>query len=156
LLTASAMARDHLHLSPDECVDRTATGSTSPLILLADPEEGRRAGYADILRQAGFDVAAVPEVTEAMSRAAMAVPALIILQLVNHVGDGFLTCRLVRTSAETRHTPVLVLTRFDDPYTRDQIVRSGATAILIEPLKHALLLRQVRRLLAHANGRRRD
>ena len=47
---------------------------------------------------------------------------------------------------------VLVLTRFDDPYTREQIVRAGATAILIEPMRRALLLRQIRRLLARTRA----
>jgi two-component system cell cycle response regulator len=79
-------------------------------------------------------------------------PDLIIAQLSEPTVDGFALCRKLRAEADTRHTPVLVLTRFDDPYTREQIVRAGATAILIEPMRRALLLRQVRRLLARTRA----
>jgi CheY-like chemotaxis protein len=121
-----------------------------PLLLVADPDVDRREHHAGILRGAGYEVAAVTALADAAGSFASAPPALIILQLVSGSADEFAACRGVRTSTDTRDTPVLVLTRIDDPYTRDQIVRSGATAILIEPLRSALLLRQVRRLLAHA------
>jgi CheY-like chemotaxis protein len=134
--------------------DAADTATRLPLLVIADPEAERRAHHAELLRQAHYDVLALDSAADAIVRAAESVPALIILQLVNPTADGFADCRLVRTTADTRHTPVLVLTRFDDPYTRDQLVRSGATAILAEPLEQTLLLRQVRRLLAHANGRR--
>ena len=75
------------------------------------------------------DPAAVQQAATLLTEAAQLAPDLIIAQLSEPTVDGFALCRKLRAEADTRHTPVLVLTRFDDPYTREQIVRAGATAI---------------------------
>ncbi len=127
---------------PNEVV----TPHQATLAMIAEGDPQRRTLYEVVLREAGYDVV---EVTDARAMAAAHLtPALIIVQLVNPNLAGFGLFSELRTRADTRDTPVIVLTRFDDVYTREQIVRSGATAILVEPLRPALLLRQVRRLLA--------
>ena len=75
-------------------------------------------------------------------------PALVIARVVDAGTDGFSLCREFRHGAATKDTPLLVLTDLDDLFAREQIVRAGATAILVEPLRRSLLLRHVRRLLA--------
>jgi twitching motility two-component system response regulator PilH len=124
----------------------------SALVLMAEPDPQRRALYTQVLQEAGYEVVSVRSAATAMTEAAQLAPDLIIAQLSEPTADGFALCRKLRAEADTRHTPVLVLTRFDDPYTREQIVRAGATAILIEPMRRALLVRQVRRLLARTRA----
>jgi response regulator RpfG family c-di-GMP phosphodiesterase len=51
---------------------------------------------------------------------------------------------------------VIVLTTSDDEHSREQMVRAGATAIMIEPLKRGLLVGRVRRLIMHTMRRRRS
>jgi putative two-component system response regulator len=75
-------------------------------------------------------------------------PALIIARVADPITEGFSVCRALRAAPETRDIPLLILTRLDDVYTREHILRAGATAILVEPLRRTLFLRQVRRLLA--------
>jgi CheY-like chemotaxis protein len=133
---------------PGEQEPRTARA----LILIAESDPQRRTLYTDILREAGYEVVNVRNAAMALTEAAQLAPDLIIAQLSEPTTDGFELCRKLRLDADTRHTPLLVLTRFDDPYTREQIVRAGATAILIEPMRRALLLRQVHRLLARARA----
>jgi DNA-binding response OmpR family regulator len=126
--------------------NEAVTPHQATLAMIAEGDAQRRTLYEVVLREAGYNVI---EVTDARAMAAAhLVPALIIVQLVNPNLAGFALFSELRTRADTRDTPVIVLTRFDDVYTREQIVRSGATAILVEPLRPALLLRQVRRLLA--------
>jgi DNA-binding response OmpR family regulator len=93
-------------------------------------------------------VRSIAEPSEVPAEAGRILPALIIARVNDSITDGFMLCRGLRSVAETRDTPLLILMRLDDMYTREQIVRAGATAILIEPLRRTLLLRQVRRLLA--------
>ena len=104
--------------------------------------------FTEALQQAGYIVASVADPAQTAAEAARVAPALIIARLGDPMGDGFTLCRELRGAPDTRDIPLLVLMRFDDLYTREQIVRAGATSILIEPLRRTLLLRQVRRLLA--------
>ena len=132
-----------------EAFDEEAFAETRrPLVLIAEPDTACRTAFVEVLRGAGYGVASIPDPSRTVDEAARLMPALIIARVTDPVTDGFSLCRDVRASAETRATPLLVLTRLDDPYAREQIVRAGATAILTEPLRRTLLLRQVRRQLA--------
>src|SRR5258708_181635 len=133
--------------APTERSARTARA----LVLISEGDPQRRSLDAEVLQEAGYEVVSVRNAGVAAQAAELA-PDLIITQLAEPMMDGFGLCRKLRTEPDTRHTPVLVLTRYDDPYTREQIVRAGATAILVEPLKRALLLRQVRRLIARTKS----
>ena len=125
-------------------------GEDKARLLLADRDRERRSWYASVLEGAGYQVVSVGEPAEALAEIAAVLPMLIIAHLSEPVADGMALCRTLRKDSETRHLPVIVVTRFDDPYTREQIVRSGASGILTERPGRALLLRHVRRLMARA------
>ena len=138
-----------LHDSEEiESIDGGPSAETRPLVLVAEPDHACRNTFVQVLQGAGYSVATIPDPSRTADEAARLMPALIIARVTDPATDGFSLCRDVRASPNTRHTPLLVLTRLDDPYTREQIVRAGATAILTEPLRRTLLLRQVRRQLA--------
>ncbi len=130
--------------------DSTTMGSTDPgaLVLLAEPDAERRVAFTETLSQAGYEVRSITEVSGVAFEAARVTPALIIARVADPITEGFSVCRALRAARETRDIPLLILTRLDDVYTREHILRAGATAILVEPLRRTLFLRQVRRLLA--------
>jgi two-component system, sensor histidine kinase and response regulator len=128
--------------------EQGAQPETRPLVLIAEPDAACRTAFVQALRGAGYGVATISDPARTVDEAARVLPALIIARVTDPVTDGFSLCRELRASADTRDIPLLVLTRLDDPYAREQIVRAGATAILTEPLRRTLLLRQVRRQLA--------
>ncbi len=132
----------------DDSIDAGASTNTRPLVLIAEPDAECRAAFVQVLEGAGYAVASIPDPSRTAQEAVRVMPALIIARVTDPVTDGFTLCRELRSSPDTRDTPLLVLTRLDDPYAREQIVRAGATAILTEPLRRTLLLRQVRRQLA--------
>jgi len=119
------------------------------LVLIAEATKGFRDRYQTLLEEAGHAVAVVPYDDAALSSRTVR-PSLIILQLSDPASTGLGMVRELRTQAETRGTPVITLVRFDDAHTREQIVRAGASAIMIDPVKRATLVRQIRRLLARA------
>jgi DNA-binding response OmpR family regulator len=141
---------------PDSDLQRNINGSSSPptLVMAGAPltarDEERRQWYVDTLEHAGYQVVSARDVSPAESAGGL--PSMIIAHLFDPIADGIALCRKLRTAASTRDLPVIVVTRLDDPYTREQIVRSGASSILTEPLSRALLLRQVRRLMALAKA----
>lgn len=114
-------------------------------ILLVEPELDNRARYATLLSEAGYDVRLAEDgaISEEASRAGA---ALVVAHLPD-VAEGMRQCRMFRAADATRDTPLLVLTRFDDAYVRELMVRSGATALLMEPPRDWLLLGQVSRIL---------
>jgi len=122
-------------------------------VLVADPDQQRLDTYAIVLQKAGYDVIGVVDPAAALAETARLQPDLVLVRLGEPRSDGLAFCQRMRAGAETRDTPVIVLTRQDDAYVREQVVRAGGTAILTEPLKHTLLLRQVRRLLARVRPR---
>ena len=132
----------------DSSIDGGASPDTRPLVLIAEPDLECRAAFVEALQGAGYRVASIPDPSRTADEAARVMPALIIARVADPVTDGIILCRDLRGSADTRGTPLLILTRLDDPYAREQIVRAGATAILTEPLRRTLLLRQVRRQMA--------
>ena len=100
----------------------------------------------ETIRQNGFHVMSASDGEQAVALASEFHAAVIVLRTCGPTTETFHACRLLRTHPATRTIPVLVITRVDDLYVRDQLVRAGATAILVEPPRPALLLRQIRRL----------
>jgi len=131
-----------------DSIEPGASAAARPLVLIAEPDAECLNAFAQTLLGAGYAVASIPDPARTVDEATRLMPALIIARVTDPVIDGFSLCRELRASPDTRDTPLLVLTRLDDPYAREQIVRAGATAILTEPLRRTLLLRQVRRQLA--------
>jgi CheY-like chemotaxis protein len=129
-----------------------ALGADGARLLLTDRDTERRLWYANVLEGAGYEVVSVSELAHALTEIAATLPAMIIANLSEPIADGMALCRKLRQERETRDLPVIVVTRSGDPFTREQIVRSGASGILTEPLGRALLLRQVRRLMARAKA----
>ena len=146
------MATEEIRLPNDIEAENDAVRA-NPQVLIADPDVERRLAYTVILEDAGYRVMGIADMASALAETAISQPDLIIVQLVEPPTEGLDLCRQVRSGADTRDTPVIVLTRQDDAYIREQVVRSGGTAILTEPLKRTLLLRQVRRLLSRSRPR---
>jgi DNA-binding response OmpR family regulator len=117
-----------------------------PVVVIRDPRDSDRTGYLGVLEQAGYHVRVVPY--EEAAAAAGDDALLIILVFTQPATAGLALVRELRLQSASRRTPLIVVTPCDEAYLRDQIIRSGATAIFIEPVKGASLLRQLRRLRA--------
>src|SRR3954466_3474827 len=124
----------------------------SERVMIADLDDERRLRYTATLEDAGYAVVPVGDVAQALEQADAAQPVLILAYLTDPKADGPEWCRKVRRDPHTRAIPFVVVTAFGDPFTREQIVRAGASGILIEPFNRALLLRHVRRQIARAKS----
>jgi DNA-binding response OmpR family regulator len=126
-----------------------AAAANGHILLIGQPESSGVQAYRALLERTGYLVSVAP-FEKAMSAPRTVCADVVILLNIDAGVSGLGLVRDLRTQADTRATPLIALTRCDDAYTREQIVRAGATAILIEPVKPPLLLRQLRRLLARA------
>lgn len=121
---------------------------TASLILNVDDNDGARYTKSRILMQAGFDVIEAATGTEALERARVSMPDLVLLDVKLPDINGFEVCRQIKAAPET--TSILVLqTSAAAVQSIDRIkgLDGGADSYLIEPVEPAELVAHVRALL---------
>jgi DNA-binding response OmpR family regulator len=121
----------------------------SGVVLVVEPHGRHALPDPHAVRDAGYDVVVTNDPKALLLGTLPVRPDLIITPLASSAEEAVAFCRELRSSA-LRAVPIVIITRSDDLYIREQIVRAGGTAILVEPLKTALLLRQIRRLLVRS------
>ena len=122
--------------------------ASAPLrVLVADPDAGTRALYQTALRLAGCDVIEASEGRDALTKALVQPPALIISELRLPLVDGYALCEVLRRDAATRTVPILIVTAEARAAERDRIRKAGADAVLVKPTPPDAILSAIQRLL---------
>lgn len=97
------------------------------------------------LEQAGYSVEFANDGEEALERARLLKPRIIVTEILVPKLDGLSLCRIIKSDPKTRHTLVLV---FSHLHAEDRAREVGADAFLIKPLNDELLIQTVEKLLA--------
>lgn len=130
-------------LSPSSLVTRTRPPGES-LVLVVDDMPRNIQVVGNLLREAGYQVAAATSGATAL-RAMQARPAdLVVLDVMMPEMDGYEVCRRLRNDPATSEVPVLFLTAAADT---DMLVKGfaeGAVDYVTKPFKSAELLARVR------------
>ena len=124
---------------------------TRPLILIVDDDQFMRVMFRDTLEKGGFRSATACDGVEALAKFIELQPELVLLDLIMPGRDGFETCREIRSLAQGKHTPVLVVTGLDDEEMIHRAFESGATDFIAKSGNPELLVYRVHCLLR--NGR---
>ncbi|MFM0340505.1 hybrid sensor histidine kinase/response regulator [Paraburkholderia fungorum] len=122
--------------------------ATANLILNVDDNDGARYAKSRILSRAGFVVIEAANGAEAIERARLSLPDLVLLDVKLPDINGFEVCRLIKSTPET--AGILVLqTSAAAVQSIDKIrgLDGGADSYLIEPIEPAELIAHVRALL---------
>lgn len=114
-------------------------------LLLVDDEEHLRSMLEAALRHHGFDVVAVANGREALTRAAAERPDLVVLDVMLPDLDGFEVCRRLRAAGD--HTPVLFLTAKDAIEDKVRGLTLGGDDYLVKPFSLEELVARVHALL---------
>ena len=118
------------------------------LILNVDDNDGARYAKSRILSRAGFVVIEAANGTEALERARVSLPDLVLLDVKLPDINGFEVCRQIKATPET--AGILVLqTSAAAVQSIDKIrgLDGGADSYLVEPIEPAELIAHVRALL---------
>jgi two-component system, sensor histidine kinase and response regulator len=107
--------------------------------------ELERGGYAVVVAQGG---------EEAIERAALVRPDLILLDVLMPGIDGFETCRQLKSAAATRDIPVIFMTALSDTPQKLAGFDVGAVDYVTKPLDGTEVLARVRTQVALAEMRR--
>jgi DNA-binding response OmpR family regulator len=122
-------------------------------ILLAEDEPQTAQLIEFKLKQAGFMVVHATDGEKALALVATTQPALILLDGLMPVMDGFEVLRRLKESARTSHIPVIMLTaraRDKDVVTGLEL---GAADYMVKPFSPSELVARVRKVLGPALGK---
>ena len=118
------------------------TGSV--VVLLVEDNERNLKLARDVLEYAGFTVLVAMTGEEAVARAQVAAPDLILMDLQLPGIDGHAALALLREDERTTDIPVVALTAFAMAKDRDRAMAAGFDGYLEKPINVRLFPDQVR------------
>ena len=120
---------------------------SKPTIVIIEDEPSLVDVLTYNLRNEGFDVVAATDGQEGLRRVQMAVPDVVILDLMLPSMDGLQICRELRGDPRTEHIRILMLTAKSEEV--DEIVgfSMGADDYVTKPFKMKALIHRVKALL---------
>jgi CheY-like chemotaxis protein len=129
---------------------------SSARVLVVDGDDDTRALYCDVLTGAGYEVVEACDGREAVAKALMHPPTLIITETKLPFVSGYALCETVRRDRATASVPILVITADARvPQTLDA-ERAGANLVLVKPVDIEIIVREIRRLIDNSADPRPD
>jgi two-component system alkaline phosphatase synthesis response regulator PhoP len=99
------------------------------------------------LKSSGFEVLASYDGIDALQKARVHLPDLILLDVLLPKMDGFKICRLLKFDEKYRHIPIIMLTSRAREVDRETGMEMGANAYMFKPYDSAALMSEIYRLL---------
>ncbi|MGI9333017.1 MAG: sigma 54-interacting transcriptional regulator [Gammaproteobacteria bacterium] len=125
-----------------------AGGDETATLLIVDDTPTNLQVLLDALESAGFDVLVATSGQQALERAKLGSPDLILLDVVMPGMDGFETCRQLKSTAGLSDTPVIFMTASDETGDKLKGFNAGAVDYVTKPLDHDEVLVRLRTHLA--------
>ncbi len=123
------------------------------LILIADDNADNILLIRAILRRAALDVEFVDAQTgqEVLDFVATRIPDLILLDMKMPQMDGLEAAMALKSSAQTRHVPIIAVTAQAMVGDREKAIEAGCSEYITKPIDRALLVDTVKKYLEHKN-----
>jgi two-component system chemotaxis response regulator CheY len=122
-------------------------------ILTADPDSDARAVYRQAFGVAEYDVIEASDGRDALVKAFVRVPALVITELRLPVMDGLAVCEILRRDRATATVPIVIATTENRPSEIER-ARQVANVVLAKPAPSEVLLTECARLLGRVHSLR--
>jgi adenylate cyclase len=118
-----------------------------PRILVADDDWLNRDLLKAYLTASGCEVTTAADGQQGLDAARRAPPDLALVDVQMPRLDGLSLCRALKTSAETRFVPVIIVTALDSEEEKLKAIEAGADDFITKPYNAIVLLTRVRSLL---------
>ena len=116
--------------------------------ILVVEDEAELTGAIQIrLEQAGYEVLTAYDGQEALEKARVENPDLIVLDLMLPKMDGYKVCRMLKFDEKYKKIPVVMLTARAQEKDEDLGYEVGADAFITKPFKYQVLLAKIAELL---------
>ncbi|MDH4121649.1 MAG: response regulator transcription factor [Deltaproteobacteria bacterium] len=120
---------------------------TRKKLLIADDELENRNALRDIFKDE-FDVEIVTNGKEAVDKAPLFQPDLILLDIMMPVMDGNTACHMIRKNPKLANIPIVFLTSRQDPEAEIFGLELGASDFIHKPFNKSVLKARVKRHLS--------
>jgi CheY-like chemotaxis protein len=117
------------------------------LILIVEDDPETRHLYQSVFETGGFRTEAAHNGLQALEKARVSRPDLILTDIAVPGIDGIELCRRLRADSATRDIPILAVTGYEDRHYPDRASVAGVNRTLIKPLPPDVLLTEARQLL---------
>ena len=121
--------------------------SSRPLILIVDDMPDIRDMYAEYLSSQGFRPELAGDGFEALSKATVMSPDVIVMDLNLPELDGWEATRRLKANDITRSIPVIALTGLSVQYSKAAALEAGCDGFLTKPCYPDALADEIRRVL---------
>lgn len=112
-------------------------------ILIVDDSPTERQYLNEILVKGGFDVVTSDSGEDALAKAKMLKPDLILMDVVMPGMNGFQATRAITRDAETKNIPVLICTTKSQETDKIWGLRQGAADYMVKPVQPDELLAKI-------------
>ena len=119
-------------------------GSTSGIgfrVLVVDHDDQRRKQIATLLIGQNYEVMELDKPSEASASMTSWPPTAMVLAVDDPDGEGVSLLETIRAGGKGRLMPILTVTSNKDPLHKREVLRVGATAVLLAPLDERWVLR---------------
>ena len=115
--------------------------------LIVDDDPTMRMLARQVLEQIGLEVEEAGDGQEAVRLFKQVRPAIVLLDVLMPVMDGFGACHAIRHLPGGIHTPILIMTGLDDIESIERAYEVGATDFIAKPWQILILSHRVRYML---------
>jgi len=120
----------------------------APTILIIEDDESLCEVLGIALKIGGYESAMAHDGIQAMTMARQVKPALIILDFMFPAGGGMSAHKRLRMLADTKHTPIVILTSTPEEVVAKALDMDGNTYYLSKPYRREMLLSLVKQILS--------
>lgn len=118
------------------------------LCFVVDDHVDTREGFAEYLRQSGFEVQTAGDAVELRSLLAAATPAAVLMDVQMPRVDGWTLTKEIKENEHTRHVRVVVVSAAADDSLRRAADAAGADGVIGKPCDPQRIVSELTRLLS--------
>ncbi len=127
-------------------------GSLKVLVVEDSPTQALQ--LTSLLQEAGYQVIAAKEGSEALRKVNDTPPALVISDILMPEMDGYELCRHIKENPKTKNIPVILITSLTEPEDIVKGLECGADNFVTKPYEDELLLSQVEYMMVNRSIRK--
>jgi len=123
-------------------------------LLIANADADARAGYRNAFVHAGYEVVEASDGRDALVKAFVEKPVLIVTELALPFLDGCALCDILSRDPLTAAVPILVVTAEANRVRAERALRVAADGVVVEPTTPDTIVCEARRILETPRERR--